>query len=286
MIRLESGEYMFRVRHYFADQTAPRHLEADSIVLDNRLYFPSPSQMNDPLEATPKLKWSKDGAMTRAQIREMIKRQAPTMRFSEQFALRDTIWHRTQHPDRRASFRQSIADWLSASFLGSSLCSFFPQLDYAKWATYGDTGRGYALVFRRSTEWVFDVRGQHFVGDAPLVRMRVLPIEYSETYPEIDLDMDWYESENGWEAIRRGLLTKLDQWKHENELRVIRPGVPPSGQPFRPESLVGVIAGHKASDQLVDHLLALSRKRRSPISVYRSVVEAGLTLPAYEQVAI
>jgi Protein of unknown function (DUF2971) len=71
------------------------------------------------------------------------------------------------------------------------------------WAHYADYHKGVCI---------------HFDTTKPPIKI-AHPVTYSETYPEIPVPRT---GKDHWEMVRRAILTKSAQWKHEDEYRMVR----------------------------------------------------------------
>ena len=280
---LENISLMYRLR------SGTRSGEAETILLTNQLYFASPLAMNDSDEARPKLIFSNHGRIAPRLIREFVDRDSPKLSYTKRRELAaNAIRRRNDSAEARANGRKYQEASFRALTQNSSLCCFFRDDMDIHWAHYGNEHRGYALAFERRCDFPFtgpDARDRIGEVDEPFKGF-ALPVKYraSNEYPVIDMDVDVYDPRKMVRVIVDSQLSKSEQWKHENELRSIRPGVLPSLQEFNPKCLRAVIFCRKAPKALMLELASLLKRRSIAIPLFLREKVEGSYEHTYKQI--
>lgn len=110
------------------------------------------------------------------------------------------------------------------------------------WSHYASNHEGMALQFKVSN----DIRSMLYA----------LKIHYSKEYPKWSVT----DYDNMVEEI---LLRKSTDWAYEEEWRILRIGGKGTFQPFKPETLSGVIFGCRVDEGFKKDVLAILEERRS-----------------------
>lgn len=232
------------------------------ILLENRLYFSSPSSFNDPFEARPHLTFSRNARISRDEAMAITARQAPGLSRNKRKLVARSMVKNSRNPEVSQEVVRQMREAIQANFHGASIKCFCEQPDsLLQWAYYANCHRGIRLEFAGIHNW-------RFVDDTGEARPVALSkVRYSDTYPAIDADLDFDGNE-----LMAALLTKSKEWTHEKEWRALRIQTLPGHQQFGPRDVVSLVLGRRIADDQADALLALCKQRSTPIQVYRAVL--------------
>lgn len=140
---------------------------------------------------------------------------------------------------------------------GRYVCSLSARFDIAtQWAYYADEFRGLALEY--------DLAGLREEGEVTVDRVRYEPIEAT---------FDIHQHADPERLAEMILLTKIDEWRHEEEIRIL------SRQPGRlrvPGGVRSVTLGHRMAAEVREVISAYCDRRGVP--VYQLVLDGrGMT---------
>ena len=211
----------------------------------NELFFPSPIELNDPLECRPKFtvgdlanhEYKNKFVSNRRRI--MIE-GGNTRPPNEITAFLNSLNQKQVEEltkEETNDFRLQLRKY--------RICSFCAKPDNPiVWSHYADSHKGFCLIF--------DVDNDLF-GDA-------IKVVYQNEYPTLDVT-----EEDDYEILKCSALVKFSDWKYEEEFRLVsaEPNFPHAlpvrnnKLTFPPEMLLGVIFGYKISDlnhQLIENM--------------------------------
>jgi hypothetical protein len=230
------------------------------LLLDNKMYFPSPSSFNDPFEARPHLTFSRNARISRKEALEMAGRQAPGLSRNKRKLLARELVRKLGSTSVAEDVVRQMRGAIQENFYGTSIKCFCEESDsLLQWAYYADCHRGIRLEFSGLNRW-------RFVDDLGVARpVALTKVRYSDEYPIIDADSDFSGDE-----LMSALLTKSTVWRHENEWRALRVQTRPGHQEFDPSDLVSLVLGSRISDADAGALLRICEQRAVPIKVYRA----------------
>ena len=168
------------------------------LVVNQRLYFPAPSDLNDPFECRPNLTTSATADQQRRYIDGLVKRMNPEASRPVRRRIAQEV--RSDPAKFRATMMASTQATLSA--MGVFSLSSNP-LDLLMWPHYADNHRGVCVRF--------DLEALMDAGEMPF------PVEYADERPHCDMilepTVDW---------LNKAVLTKGRPWEYEREWRIVR----------------------------------------------------------------
>ena len=222
------------------------HSYIERIFLHNELYFPSPIELNDPLDCRPLLTV---GDLADHEYKaKYIAYARGIMVAGGNPADPDkiTAWLNNLTQEEVEEYTKKQTNGYRLNLLAKyRICSFCARPDNPiVWSHYADSHSGFCLIFDADN----DLFG------------RALKVKYQNEYPTFDITEN---SDN--EILKNSALVKFSDWKYEEEFRLLSaepsiPNVPPVHNHkliFQPEMLLGVIFGYKISDpdrQLIENL--------------------------------
>jgi len=165
--------------------------------------------------------------------------------------------HARENAFNSPEMRAILTFGIKQAINGSSVCCFNRTWqDVPMWAHYGDNHTGYCLGFKFEDSWP-----EHAVP---------LEVEYVHERPKVDLSIDTKRNKSAADDfVRDALLSKSSHWERENEVRLVRNGVPAGHFQFPPTALAEIFFGYKISDANRERLLTIIRRRELPIQAYQ-----------------
>ena len=250
---------------FFRLRTFCRREEPRQLILDSQIWFSDVGHQDDIYEGRPRVQW-RGPKPTVGEVRATLGIQLRHLPSEDRereinavlaMLADDNLWEID-----KAWIVFEIEKW----FLGSSICSFFPDyLNARSWAQYAANGTGYCLVFNFSQQW--RLLATH---KGPPIPMRPAPVIYTrdENRPVVNVSGSVAPAEEAIEEVRGALLTKSHNWAEQREHRLIRVGVQAGLVDFPVESLEGVIFGYDIDRNDRQMLLDLSAQRTKPLQFH------------------
>lgn len=147
---------------------------------------------------------------------------------------------------------QRILNAIRRGKRGRFVCSLSARFDIAtQWAYYADEFRGLALEY--------DLSALRRAGDVTVDHVRYEPLEAS---------FDIYQDADPERLAELVLLTKIDEWRHEQEIRIISRA---SGRLRIPGGVQSVTVGNRMSPEVKEVIFSYCHARDVP--VYELVVD-------------
>lgn len=223
------------------------------IIVDHKLYFPSPLQFNDPFDAVPAIEI---GSMPRAERRRRLKEMVTRNKDQLNGIPRDV----TERMLRTTPVKQLEVNGRNAlrEMLGEiGLCSMSARDDHVlMWAHYASAHAGICIGFRPLP---YDVRS---------AVCRAYPVTYSEVRPK----------HNPLELMSPGgafglMLHKADFWRYEEEWRLVRldPTSGPGHESFDRRRLFSITFGVKTTPETIRLVLGWIKERGRDVELYQAV---------------
>jgi len=259
-----SPEYFYRFT------TIERAVE---IVTECKIFFPSPSDFNDPFDCKFRPTVTASRLKRERHNRELVRERNPTMP-------KHLIKKLAKQTGSRASFEEGARRLMARiSRSVGMLCVTERNDSVLMWSHYANKHQGVCLQFR----------GLENLSTPPLW------VNYSDDYPTVDL-LD-YEPFIGREdatarakqkeMIERMYLTKAMDWSYEHEWRVIDWAAARRGSrgfhPLAPDVLAGVILGCRVTDHDKQKIMdCISRSKARPKLYQANQSQVSFTLDISE----
>jgi hypothetical protein len=241
-------ERKIRPSHFYKYRSLADLEKVRDILANNRLYWPSPNQFNDPFDC--------------AAIPTITGNRAERIAYARRIVARN-LAHAPRHV-RAKAFRELSADNLAKAeaalpdifrkrIESVGVCSLAEEPDnFLMWSHYADSHRGVCLRFTPP------------VDDED---MFPLPVKYSAERPVVDM-ADERDDEWAVKWAEKVLLMKADYWCYEREWRAFDikgPGM----HGFSVEILDAVYLGALIDEGHKENLIRLSKLRRAPMKLYQ-----------------
>ena len=240
-------------KYKFIDDRDDKHLDRSRrIFTDNELYFSKVSAFNDPFDCRFRLALGMSQEEQIAYSKRMIKKHERGLNRQQRNAHARQDVRALSDPAFKAaadkSLREKIDSW-------GVCCVSEVGDDILMWSHYANAHRGFCLQFSNELS----------VPDLKQSRRRIVPltIKYSPDYPTADP-----VSENRNNVVVP-LITKAEQWKYEQEWRMINPSGPGS-YPFPPHCLTGVIFGLLMPEKHKELIRDWCKDRHPAITYYEA----------------
>lgn len=249
--------------------------EFEDIVLNHRIWFGDVRSQDDVFEGNPIFGW-REAATTMEELTELVKRQMPGSDQFQQVGHVLALAERLRDPKQLKDMRAMLESEIGGLYARSSILSFFRQVDRQSfWGQYADKGRGFAAVFDFKAPWLMPA-----YLDAPSIEMVPFPVEYVDAArrPVIELAHAPVDRDAAFEDTKNALLTKSNEWMHQQEARIIRVGINAGHQSFPAESLLAVVLGYAASSEDVAFALKAAGRRPTPIEVFQVELTSSYAL--------
>lgn len=248
-----------------------RENEIEDILLRDLIYFGSVRSQDDIYEGRPNFRWF-DTDVSAGHVYRLARRN---MRWASEQEVRD----KTNEIMALAADPIQLAVWqgwneisLEKLYSTSSICSFFRSAKKQQfWASYGDGGTGYALIFDFSIPW-------RYVGvaDSPESNWVPFKVNYvdADRRPAVDLHFGPTTGADGWNMINRALLMKSNEWAGQGEWRLVRLGLGAGQVAFPASSLCGVVLGYGVSPENERRTVEIARNRPIPLPVVKAAASS------------
>ena len=230
------------------------------ILLNNRLYWPSPLSFNDPFDCMPCYVNEGSRLKREASFRRLINEKLSHLPKSERKSfLAQSL--RVSPQD----FQTLMHDGQRHTMSETGVCCLSTNPDnILMWTHYADAHKGLCLRFTPISKSGkdFDSRLAHFEF--------AYPVKYSKNRPVINV-LEKY----GDDHLELALLTKADFWAYEAEWRMIGYREGPGLYEFPAICLDAIIFGARTSSDDHQEILALAKSRQYPVKIYKTEFDAS-----------
>ena len=233
--------------HKYVSLRCPRHIERlHDTFLQNKLFFGSAKQFNDPFDCRCRLSLGSTDSEKRKALSQLLRTTSPDLAgFAREEEIERLIEGLT--PEAKEEFVRAVQ---KGAYALGVLCLAERPDDLIMWAHYGDSHAGACLEFDTS--------------HAPF--SEAINVRYEELYLEVSC------AENDMNRMGVEMLfTKAASWHYEKEWRIVEDEQGP--HPFEPEALVGIICGHRVSHSVLGQVREWASDRGVGIKVARPNAE-------------
>lgn len=234
----------------------------EDIILNNKIRFAKPDELNDELECKPKFVL---GNMSSILYKKKLERWAVKTQHSlvtkinkKEFKKHFRSLSNNDHKEKVRLINEDNQRFLNEKWRILSLSSNPLQKDL--WEVYANNNKGLCLIFNASS---FEFGGA-----------------FKVYYPNKRLEPD-ITSQNVQEILQSTILTKTINWAYEEEYRVI--SCQPHKGPtvilddsqffnFHPSLLVGVIFGYEMTNTDREKIITMCKKRESKLDLWEVII--------------
>jgi len=245
----EDKQFLYRYRHLNGEHRG----WTKKIITDSVLYFANPSTFNDPFDCKVHYLPSFSGNRLKQHCTGLIKERMTELNRKERRA-KLTQGMRAMNPDK---FLGRMTEGLQKAINGVGVLSLSAtERSILLWSHYAAGHTGLCLKFVATNQ-------TPFFG-------RALPINYVSTYPEISV------TNPPNEQIGAFLLTKAEDWKYEEEYRIIDHHQGAGEKIFPQELLVGIIFGARMSPDDKKNVTGWVSQLSHQVELLEASVASGL----------
>jgi|SRR5581483_2775970 len=223
------------------------------ILLNDRLYFPTRLEFNDPFDCRIPISW--DGLTMdemERKLLEVYRRKPPVgLRGSVEDYVKERCTDGSIEELTRTNIGRQVTEDRMNKLRVLCLCECPDNI--LMWSHYGNNHEGVCLEF--STR-----NGGYFSG--------AVSVKYSEIYPRLNVAMDSISLADGM------IRTKAASWAYEREWRIINQEAD-SLHFFPSNCLSGVVLGCQIASENEDLMVKVLSQRRSPVTLYRAIKASG-----------
>lgn len=219
-------------------------------ICHSELYFSTPSSFNDPFDCHPTfvLEGNED-EISQVYARVLQRRNGDwtldrCLQEARRLAKNPVMSPESQ--EARSFMQQRHVDCIKNKI--GVLCLSTNPNSMLMWAHYADSHRGICLQF----DGYFEYFAEAQKVDYPPTRVPINPFRDEQI-----------------QAMEKALLNKAEDWKYENEWRIVEPRGP-GVREFPPDSLTGVILGARISAQHEVLIRQWANQRPSSPKLYRA----------------
>ncbi len=218
-----------RVLYKYRDFLEPTRDHVRQIIVENKVWFSSPADFNDPFDCKVHTSFKGTIAEYKSYMLRMHKKYRPGLNRQQRQAENARIF--------KAEKRHKDPDLVSKVIADV-------QKEYDKWGVYCLSARNDDLLM-----WSYYANGHRGVclgfASQPVGPLGpAFPVMYAPELPQVN-----FLKGSDLEKFRANFLTKALSWKHEREWRVIDRSRGRGVRQFPPESLVEVILGAQMTQE-------------------------------------
>ncbi len=228
---------------------------AKEIILEDKIFFASPSNFNDPFDLRPVFSLEASADRQIEDYLRLSRKFESHLTESQREAEATRVMTSSLSKDNLATTTaaiQVIHNFHVRASVGV-FCVSTKRDDILMWAHYADSHKGICLEFDGM---------QSLMAHAQRV-------EYSQERVPINP----YNDANDV-AMSKALLTKSSHWAYEAEWRLIRYDKGPGPAPFPAPNLTGVILGAMTEPSTVEAVKLWIRQRAVPLNLYRASISS------------
>jgi Protein of unknown function (DUF2971) len=207
------------------------------LLVRSRLWLSSPDDFNDPFDMSVSMVAKGTAKERRERFINIMKTNG--IKYKERMQQVKTYMH---EPEGALIKRLQDVYNDQAQRIGVFSFAGDPK-NILMWSHYGKDHTGVCIQFERA-------------HDIPIF-CGALSVEYTEKYPEVNWLKEFQES------LGKIILLKHKGWEYEDEHRIIRPNQARTYLKFKPESIVRIIIGCRASEETINAIKDLLEERKN-----------------------
>jgi len=225
---------------------------AERIFTHNELYFPKPSEFNDPFDCSPVATLDATENQFATYLDGLYKRRMPHLsRADRRASVKSVLKDRTRNNNSILAY-QTLKESMAKVVELAGVLSLSARCNHIlMWSHYADSHRGICLRFKASSTTPFFGRAQRVV--------------YQAERPKLNLILDNHETQS-----TKALLAKADFWGYEEEWRIVEHELGPGVHQFPPELLDGVILGARISDENKQNVMSWVATRKNNLEILQA----------------
>ena len=217
-------------------------IRARDIVVRSQLWLANHERFNDPFDLKANVVFEGNDLQKKKRLKALIANQSGAPRKQR----REIFEQMMKRPT--GEWKAALTEIFRTRAKEIGVCSFANDpRSILMWSHYGKSHGGVCLQFEMAL--------------SPRAFTNAHPVEYSESYPEVNF-IDGFE-----DSLIVPLLRKHKSWQYEGEWRLVHMTGASTSLPYDPSALRRIVMGAKASPAIYSCIHSLLRERR----------DAGLT---------
>lgn len=220
-----------------------------SILIESDLYLNSCKNFNDPFDTTANIINTGSLKDLRKRYGEIVETNQPHLKKHEKEVVISMMMK--NYADDPNTYKKILTKNTQAAGIFSITKN---SRNILMWSHYASQHKGFLLQFELARD--------------PASFLYALEMDYSENYPKYDISLSFEH------AFKEVMLRKSEDWRYENEWRLLRIGGADSFHPFKQEALTGLIFGCKSDEGFRNKILSILEERektsKSLVKVYKA----------------
>ena len=230
------------------------------LLSDNEMYFSSPQSFNDPFDCRIRLRYDLlNSDEIRPLVERNLKQTKPNLNPLRRKRIASKLAKTNQHTNRNKL--DLLQDHFVDERIGLFCLSANPR-SIITWSHYSSNHRGFCVGFSRNE---LIKMSAHFF-DKLNKSLVIHKVDYSESLPVIHPIQH-----NEQERMKMQLCTKSDEWKYENEYRMIFQEGVNSYIHYGDVAIKRVILGCKISNINTEQIINILKSKNKYIPLYQSI---------------
>ncbi|MHA2122954.1 MAG: DUF2971 domain-containing protein [Promethearchaeota archaeon] len=226
----------------------------ERIFTHKEIYFSSPDEFNDPFDSKPNIICDGKLKEIKRYLCKLYKKKNPKL--SKEKILTHVEKEIITKGQGRIVFEKGIEKFRETTINKLGICCLTEIRDnILMWAHYAKRHTGFCLEFYVNNEFF-------------RLHDRAIKVEYEATMPVINvLKLDNYPKGE----LGEKLLKKANDWRYEQEWRIVDCKEGPGIQNFPEDALSGVILGCRISEEDKENIFRWCRKREHTPTLYEAI---------------
>lgn len=248
LVRPAPKRFLYKYKHVdISDNTGKDR--AKDLLLRSKLWLSSPNDFNDPFEMSANVIINASGDEKRKYFKSVARNLGLNHIDSQKFVKKMSI---TNNNVLKEYYKESIRKTFET--IGVHCFSYDPR-NILMWSHYANEHKGICVQIERVRDFK--------------TLVQVVNVNYSNNYPSINF------IKSSVDDIKNTILNKSTDWKYEQECRILLPGQANTKIDINEDSVVGIIFGCIAPDDLKSFIKEIISERKmmrlSPVKLYEAV---------------
>lgn len=241
----------------FRDVGNPQYLK--SAILEHKFFFDSPDNFNDPFECLPSFSFEATEAEIIEYYRRIVARNFQNLSEQQQI-VRALEYRLTTERERQPGTPEYKAYHIDRyrELVLPKLPMFCISATYQNvllWSHYALNHTGICLQFKANSPDLGRAQRVMYQIERPEVNLIAKPITE--------------------QMMENTVLVKAKDWEYEEEWRVVSLDTPPGIRVFKPETLSGIIFGHKTCSSHKKMIRTWLEEREAPVRLMQAAISTS-----------
>ena len=252
-------EQMALPNHFYKyrDFGTPEYLK--SAILEHKFFFDTPNNFNDPFECLPSFRFEASEAEILAYYQRIVARNFPGIPEYQQI-VKSLEYRLTEARERQPGteeYKQFHSDRFREWVLPKlpMFCVAATNKNVLLWSHYAFNHTGLCLQFDANSPDLIEAQ----------------QVVYRDTRPEVNFIVRPPTEK----VMENTVLVKASDWDYEEEWRVVSFGKQVGIRVFKPETLTGIIFGHKTSFAHRELVKEWLKEREAPVRLMQATISTN-----------